>query len=204
MSFIYNQPANNNIFKDNSSICGEKRYFFFVLLTLLTIACYGNVYSNDFVSYDDFTYVADNKFIHDGITLNSIFWAFKSFYASNWHPLTWISHMLDIQIFGLNPSGHHLMNLMLHVCNSLLILFLLEKTTRSFWQSFIVALLFAVHPLHVESVAWVAERKDTLSAFFGLLTMLSYVRYTYQSSLANYLIVLMLFCCGLMAKPMLV
>ena len=144
----------------------------------------------------------------------SLSWAFTSGYASNWHPLTWISHMLDYQLFGLNPGAHHLMNVLLHTANTLLLFILLNNLTGAIWRSAFVAALFAWHPLHVESVAWASERKDVLSAFFWMLTLIAYARYTKsdtrRTAVKNgllspfYWLALIFFACGLMSKPMVV
>ncbi|MHB8895172.1 MAG: tetratricopeptide repeat protein [Candidatus Geothermincolia bacterium] len=131
-------------------------------------------------------------------------WAFRSFYASNWHPLTWLSHMLDIQIFGLKAGGHHLTSILLHVVDAILLLVVFRRMTGALWPSFALATLFAIHPLHVESVAWVAERKDVLSTFFWLLTILAYLSYTARRGARRYILVLVTFAIGLTAKPMLV
>ena len=175
-----------------------------LVLTLTTLAVYYQVHSFGFINLDDPVYVSENPNIQAGITLNAVKWAFTSGYAGNWHPLTWLSHILDWQFFGSNPAGHHLTNLFFHIANTLLLFLVLKKMTESLWQSAFVAALFALHPLHVESVAWVAERKDVLSIFFWLLTMWAYVRYVKNPKLKWYLISLMLFALGLMAKPMLV
>ena len=142
--------------------------------------------------------------IRHGITIESIRWAFTTYYASNWHPLTWMSHMLDVQLFGLNPRWHHLINLFFHIANTLLLFYLFNRMTKAPWKSAFVAALFALHPLHVESVAWVAERKDVLSTFFWMLTMVAYIHYIEHRRLKNYLAVFAFFALGLMAKPMLV
>ncbi|MBM4272580.1 MAG: tetratricopeptide repeat protein, partial [Deltaproteobacteria bacterium] len=131
-------------------------------------------------------------------------WAFTTSHASNWHPLTWLSHMLDVQLFGMRPGWHHLMNLFFHVANTLLLFLILHRMTKAIWQSAFVAALFALHPLHVESVAWIAERKDVLSTTFWILTMGAYVHYVEQPRLSRYLLIMILFILGLMAKPMLV
>ena len=131
----------------------------------------------DFVAFDDQLYVTENSKVQDGLTYKGIAWAFTSFYASNWHPITWLSHMLDCEIYGLNPMGHHWTNLQLHIANTLLLFFILQQMTGALWKSAFVAALFALHPLHVESVAWIAERKDVLSTFFGMLTILAYIGY---------------------------
>ena len=159
---------------------------------------------NGFVSYDDPRYVTDNAHVYNGITRESIIWAFTTSHASNWHPLVWLSHMLDCRLFGLNPLGHHLTSLLFHVANALLLFFVLKKMTGALWPAAFVAAAFALHPLHVESVAWVAERKDVLSTFFWLLTMIAYVRYAQQPLIRRYLLVVLAFCLGLLSKPMLV
>ena len=128
----------------------------------------------DFINYDDDVYVTENSHIQNGITMEGIRWAFTTSYAANWHPLTWISHMLDVQLFGLNPRWHHLTNLFFHIANTLLLFLVFHRMTKALWQSAFVAALFAIHPLHVESVAWIAERKDVLSTFFWMLTMGAY------------------------------
>jgi Flp pilus assembly protein TadD len=173
-------------------------------LTFATTAVFWQVCTYDFVNYDDPLYIYENPNIQAGITLKTIKWAFTTGYANFWHPLTWLSHMLDWQLFGSNPAGHHLVNLIFHIANTLLLFLVLKRMTGALWSSAFVAALFALHPLHVESVAWVVERKDVLSIFFWLLTMWAYIRYVKQSSVANYLLTLLVFALGLMAKPMLV
>ncbi len=139
-----------------------------------------------------------------GLTRESIAWAFTAAHSSNWHPLTWLSHILDVQLYGLNPGQHHLTNVLLHILNTLLLFFLLRRMTRALWPSCFVAALFALHPLHVESVAWVAERKDVLSTFFWILTLHYYVRYVERPGRTAYLTTILLFIMGLMSKPMVV
>src|SRR5882724_4367446 len=124
-----------------------------------------------FINYDDPYYLLRNPHVQNGVNAQSLQWAFTAFYASNWHPLTWISHMIDWQLFGPSPTGHHLVNLLLHLANTLLLFFVLRTMTGADLRSALVAALFAVHPLHVESVAWIAERKDVLSTFFWVLTI---------------------------------
>jgi tetratricopeptide (TPR) repeat protein len=158
----------------------------------------------DFINFDDPAYVSENVHIRSGLTLGSIRWAFTTAYQANWHPLTWMSHMLDIQVFGLNPRWHHLTNLFFHVLNTILLFLIFCRMTNAPWKSAFVAALFAIHPLHVESVAWVAERKDVLSTFFWMLTMGAYVRYVEHPRIGNYLAVPACLVLGLMAKPMLV
>jgi hypothetical protein len=147
------------------------------MLSLITLAAYWPVLHNDFVHFDDTDYVTENIHVLTGLTWENIAWAFSNGYASNWHPLTWLSHMLDIQLFGLNPIGHHLTSLLFHLANTLLLFAVLGRMTGAIRRSAFVAALFAVHPLHVESVAWVAERKDVLSMFFLMLTLWAYARY---------------------------
>ena len=137
-------------------------------LTLATAAVYCQVGSYEFVNYDDPPYVYENSNIQAGITLKAVEWTFTSGYAANWHPLTWISHILDWQLYGSNAGGHHITNLIFHIANTLLLFLVLKRMTRATWLSAFVAALFALHPLHVESVAWVSERKDVLSTFFWL------------------------------------
>jgi tetratricopeptide (TPR) repeat protein len=175
-----------------------------VVLVLATVIAYEQVRHNDFVGYDDYSYVTENPNVTEGITRESILWAFTTPYAYNWHPLTWLSHTLDCQLFGLNAAGHHIVNLFFHIANTLLLFWVLKKMTGAIWQSAFVAAAFALHPLHVESVAWVAERKDVLSGFFWMLTMTAYVRYTEQPGIKRYLLVVSAFCLGLLSKPMLV
>jgi tetratricopeptide (TPR) repeat protein len=175
-----------------------------LLLIVATLGVFWQVRSHDFLNYDDDVYVSENSQVQEGFTRKSVIWAFTSGYASNWHPLTWLSHMLDCQLFGLNPGGHHLTNLMLHLANTLLLFLLLNRMTSALYRSALVAALFALHPLHVESVAWVAERKDVLSTFFWMLTMWTYLLYVEHPRLGRYLLTLVVFTLGLMAKPMLV
>ena len=146
-------------------------------LALVTTALYWPMTHHGFVNFDDDDYITNNPHVQAGLTWAGVIWAFKSGAAANWHPLTWISHMLDCQLYGLNPGGHHSTNLIFHVANTLLLFLLLKQLTGAVWRSAFVAALFAWHPLHVESVAWAAERKDVLSAFFWLLTLMAYARY---------------------------
>src|SRR6266568_2498958 len=175
-----------------------------LLLGGITLATFWPVTRHDFIYYDDPDYVTENPHVQAGLNCKSVAWAFSTGHSGNWHPVTWLSHMLDCQVFGLKPGYHHLMNLFFHTANTLLLFLVLERMTAAFWRSAFVATLFALHPLHVESVAWVAERKDVLSAFFGMLTLWAYVRYVEQPRLGRYLIALLFFALGLMAKPMLV
>ena len=200
-----------------------------VLLALVTIAVYWPATRCDFVNYDDDVYVTENAHVQSGLTWEGMKWACSNPVAANWHPLTVLSHMLDCQVFGLNPWGHHLTNVLLHALNAALVFVLLQQMTGATWRSLLVAALFAVHPLRVESVAWVTERKDVLSGFFGLLALIFYVRYAQRSEIRMsevrsaeaggarthrslitsphpifYLLSLFFFALGLMSKPMLV
>jgi tetratricopeptide (TPR) repeat protein len=175
-----------------------------LLLAVGTVAVFARACGNDFVNYDDFPYVTQNANVRAGLTLKSIWWALTSTELANWHPLTWLSLQLDAQLFGLDPWGFHLTNVLLHAANVCLLFAFLQATTGALWSSAIAAALFAVHPLHVESVAWVAERKDVLSTFFWLLTMLAYARYARQPGPGRFALVMASYGLGLMAKPMLV
>ncbi|MDI6829493.1 MAG: glycosyltransferase family 39 protein, partial [Armatimonadota bacterium] len=183
----------------------EKRIHLFVtsLLIMATFVAYCRVLNHEFINFDDDVYVSSNANIQK-LNLNSLVWAFKATYASNWHPLTWISHMIDYRLFGLKAGGHHFTSLLLHLLNSFLLLYVLNLMAGSFWRSAFVAALFALHPLHVESVAWVAERKDVLSTFFCMLTLWAYIRYVKSPKIKTYIPVITLFSLGLMSKPMLV
>src|ERR1039458_2264038 len=156
-----------------------------VLVAALTVAAYWPVLQCGFVNYDDPLYVTANPHVQAGLTWPNVGWAFTAHHASNWHPVTWLSHMVDCQSFGLNPAGHHLVSLLLHLANTLLLFGLLNRLTRSCWPSALVALWFGVHPTHVESVAWVAERKDVLSTLFFLLTLWAYARYAEESNVSE-------------------
>ena len=176
----------------------------YLLLAGTTLAAFWQLSHCGFINFDDTSYVTENIHIRHGITAEAIRWAFSTGYSSNWHPLTWMSHMLDIQLFGLEPRWHHLTNLLFHIANTLLLFFVFHRMTKAPWKSAFVAALFALHPLHVESVAWVAERKDVLSTFFWMLTMGAYIHYVEHPRLKNYLAVFTFLALGLMAKPMLV
>ena len=175
-----------------------------LFLVVATLGTYGDLINHQFINYDDDVYVTDNPPVQSGLTFSGLSWAFTTMHSGNWHPLTWLSHMLDCQLFGLNPGEHHLTNVVFHVANSLLLFLWFLYFTRSLGCSFLVAVLFALHPMHVQSVAWVAERKDVLSTFFWLLTMWAYVWYAERPRLTRYVLILVCFSLGLMAKPMLV
>jgi len=188
--------------------------FVCLLLGLVTLAVFWPVRGFDFISLDDGNYVSANPQVQRGLTMEGVAWAFKIGYVDNWHPVTWLSHMLDATLFGTGATGPHLVNLLLHVGNSVLLFLLLRSLTGAHWPSAVVAGLFAVHPLHVESVAWISERKDVLSTMFLLLTLWAYVRYARGSNQCSVFSVqcrsgwywgaLGLFALGLMSKPMLV
>jgi tetratricopeptide (TPR) repeat protein len=176
----------------------------YAALTLAAVIAFEPVRHNGFLGYDDPYYVTDNPNIQAGLSLKSLIWAFTNPVGANWHPLTTLSHMLDCQLFGQDPFWHHFTNLLLHIANTLLLFWVLTKMTAAFWPSVFVAAIFAVHPLRVESVAWVAERKDVLSGLFWMLTMAAYLHYVRRPAIGRYLLVLLSLCLGLMAKPMLV
>jgi tetratricopeptide (TPR) repeat protein len=189
-------------------------------LAITTFAVFYQVGSFEFVNFDDPVYIYDNPNVQGGVNLKAIKWAFTTGHAGNWHPLTWLSHTLDWQLFGPNASGHHLVNLIFHIANTLLLFVVLKQMTRTLWPSAFVAALFALHPLHVESVAWAAERKDVMSTFFWLLAMWAYARYcrtavpvpkgqaaakrtpNIKLGATRYLLVVVFFALSLMAKPM--
>lgn len=189
----------------NKPMAKDKKVLMICLfLAAVTLAAFWQVSRCEFIDIDDSDYVVKNSHIQTGMTMEGIRWAFTTGHANFWHPLTWISHMLDVQFFGLNPRGHHLTNLLFHIANTLLLFLVLSRMTKTLWQSAFVAALFALHPLHVESVAWVAERKDVLSTLFWMLTLGAYVFYVERPGLQRYLAVVLFFAMGLMAKPMLV
>jgi len=179
-------------------------------LALAVAAAYWPLWHCGFVDFDDNDYVVKNNAIQHGLNWGAIAWAFTTTYASNWHPLTWISHILDFQFYGLNPAGHHATSLLLHAANSILLFLLLKRMTRRMWPSAMAAALFALHPMHVESVAWISERKDVLSTFFWMLSVWAYVRYAEGGKMENgkwklcYALALAFFAMGLMCKPMVV
>lgn len=182
----------------------SRKFLISSILVGMTLLVYAQVSNFQFINFDDGLYVVNNPNVQAPISLKSIFGAFTSFQAANWHPLTWLSHLLDFQLYGLNAGGHHLTSLFIHLANTILLFLVFEKITGGIWQSALVAALFAIHPLHVESVAQIAERKDVLSAFIWLLTLRAYLYYVKYSGIYRYLLVLLFFALGLMAKPMLV
>ncbi len=176
----------------------------FIFLVSITFAVYWPAVNHEFVKYDDDKYVTDNREVKSGLGRQGVRWAFTSGYASNWHPVTWLSHMADCEFFGLRAGAHHLTSVLFHIANTLLLFVVLKRMTGAMWASAFVAAVFGLHPLHVESVAWVAERKDVLSTFFWMLTIWAYARYAERPKVSRYLLTLALFVLGIMAKPMLV
>jgi protein O-mannosyl-transferase len=178
------------------------KFFICLFLILITIAAFWQVRNNEFINLDDNLYVTDNAYVSKGLTFHSIFWALTSLYRGHWHPITWLSHMFDYDLYGLNSSGHHLTNLIFHITNTLLLFILFHRMTSAPWRSGFLAALFALHPLRVESVAWVAERKDVLSAFFWMLAIWGYLYYVKKPKFNRYLFVILCFLLALMSKPM--
>lgn len=173
-------------------------------LIVITLSIYWQVGNHEFLNYDDTAYITKNPHVMTGLAGANIVWAFTSVDAANWHPITWLSHMADATLYGMHPSGHHLTNVVIHALSAVLLFLLLSRLTGSLWRSAFVAALFALHPLHVESVAWAAERKDVLSAFFWFLTLLLYSKYVKERKQTLYVLALFAFVMGLMSKPMLV
>ncbi len=184
----------------------SKLYVFLIYagLTLATFVAFEPLRNNDFVDYDDYVYVTRNPRITGGITPESIEWAFTRFCSGNWHPLTWLSHMLDCQLFGLSPAGHHFTSLVFHTATALLLFWILNRMTGSIWPSAFAAAVFALHPLQVESVAWVSQLKSVLSGFFWMLTIAAYIRYVEKPRVSRYLLVVLFLVLGLMSKPIVV
>src|SRR5438477_1374515 len=173
-------------------------------IVVLIWIVFGQTLGHDFVNYDDKVYVYGNSLVNAGLSLHGLSRAFVDTYTTNWHPLSIISHMIDCQFYDLKAGGHHFTNVLLHTIAAVLLFFWLRSITGRFWSSAFVTALFAIHPLRVESVAWIAERKDVLSAVFFFLTLGAYVRYARARALGRYLTMSILFACGLMSKPMLV
>src|SRR5437870_13518406 len=173
-------------------------------LAAITFGIYAQVSGHQFIVLDDDSYIKENPIVDRRVTLAGLAWAFATFYQASLHPLTWISHMIDSQLFGLRAGAHLLVNALMHTANTLLVFYFLLRTARARWPSALIAALFALHPLHVESVAWAAERKDTLSTLFGLLSLITYVRYAEAPSSNRYASIAITLALGLLAKPMLV
>jgi len=173
-------------------------------LAALVLISYWPVAGYDFIALDDHLYLVDNPPIQAGMTSKSLWWAITTFHTTNWHPATWISYMIDFRLFGLNPGGYHFVNLMLHLINTILLFCLFSQMTGEIWKGGFIAALFAVHPLNLESVVWIAERKNLLSTLWGILTLMAYVRYTKNPDWKRYGLILVCFISGLMSKPILV
>ncbi|MGZ6209923.1 MAG: tetratricopeptide repeat protein [Syntrophales bacterium] len=182
----------------------KSNYLIVAILAILILSIYWQVGKYPFIAFDDDVYVYENPHVRRGLTLEGIAWSFTTFHGSNWHPLTWISHMTDVELFGMDAGWHHRMSVLFHLLNTVLLYFVMWQMTGGVWRSAFVAALFGVHPLHVESVAWIAERKDLLSTLFWILTMGVYLRYARRPSLGRYLPVAIFFALGLMCKPMVV
>jgi hypothetical protein len=173
-------------------------------LAVVTIAAFSGLLTSAFVNFDDDEYVTANRHVQAGLSRDSIAWAATATEFANWHPLTWMSHMADVQMFGLDAGRHHLTSVLIHAANTVLIFFLLSRMTGALWRPAFAACLFSIHPLHVESVAWIAERKDVLSTLFWLLTIFAWFRFLESRTVARYALAALMFGLGLMAKPMLV
>ncbi len=187
------------------SASGESRILISCLLLIVaTLAFYNPIVHNQFTGFDDWSYILKNVHVQNGLTWDTVKWSFTTFHEGNWHPLTWLSHALDCQIFHLNPVGHHYTNVLFHAINAVLLFLLLRRATGAVWPSLVVAALFAVHPINVESVAWASERKNVLSMFFFLLALGAYDRYVRTGRRRVYLWLMALFAFGLMAKPQIV
>src|SRR6202162_2488613 len=175
-----------------------------LFLVAAVLACYNPVTHNGFLNYDDDRYITDNPHVRAGLTWPTVEWAFSTSERGNWHPLTWLSHALDCRLFGLNPAGHHCVNALLHAINAVLLFLLLQSATGFRWRSLMVAALFALHPINVESVAWASERKNVLSMLFFLLALYAYVWYGRRPALLRYAVVFFLFALALLSKPQVV
>jgi len=175
-----------------------------LILAVAATAVYARTFHFGFVAYDDDQYVYENQIVRSGLSVANVVWAITAFHYANWHPLTWISYLLDAQIFGINAGPFHAVNVLLHAASTALLFLAFFRMTRRLWPSAVVAAVFALHPLHVESVAWISERKDVLSTFLAMMTLLAYLRYTGRTNLMRYLVVCVVFALSLMAKPMMV
>src|SRR6266481_3270222 len=178
----------------------KRRLIFCLLLVLATLALYNSVTHAPFLNYDDAVYVTDNPQVRSGLSWNTFLWAFRTPDALDWHPITWLSYELDCQMFGLDPAGYHTVNVLFHAANAVLLFLILESATGLVWRSLMVAALFALHPINVESVAWIAERKTVLSMFFFLLALAAYGWYARRPGIGRYLAVTIVYVFGLMSK----
>jgi len=184
-----------------------KKNLIYLIILLLIVSClasFGRMAGNDFINFDDDIFITENIHVQSGFNKEDIRWAFTTVHHSYWHPLTWLSHMLDWSLFGNNATGHHLVSLFLHIGSAILLFLFLYKTTNHLWPSAFAAAFFALHPLRVESVAWAAERKDVLSMFFAMATLYAYAFYAENRKISQYLLCLFLFALALMSKPMMV
>ena len=182
----------------------RQRLTIYIILAAVTAAVYWQVHDFAFINFDDVIYITENPMIQSGISMNGLYWAFGSKYFGLWNPLVWLSLMADYQLYGLNAGGYHITNLILHILSTLLLFWLFNRMTGAVWKSAFVAAFFALHPLHVESVAWVSERKDVLSAFFWMLTLCLYVYYTEKPVIQRYLLIVFSFVLALLSKPMVI
>jgi tetratricopeptide (TPR) repeat protein len=193
---------NNIFFQKHKNRLAKTGVSLFLVAAILAV--YGQTGTHQFINFDDQQYLYDNQQIHSGLTVRNMQWAFTTVITGNWHPLTWLSHMLDFELFGMATGGHHLVSVAMHAANAILLFLLLNRLTGTLWRSAVVAALFALHPLHVESVAWASERKDVLSTLLWMVTLYLYAGYTQKSGPSRYLLMLITYALGLMAKPMLV
>ncbi len=182
----------------------SSRLLFIAIIVVTSILAYRGVLEHDFINYDDPLYVTQNPAVRDGVSVRGFHWALSSTVSKHWHPVTWLSHMLDVDLFNLDPRGHHASSLLIHTLNAVLVLLLVQRWMPHGWQSLLAALLFSIHPLRVESVAWVADRKDLLATFFFILSLLAYSRYAQRPNGRRYFLVLLLYVLGLMSKALLV
>ena len=195
----------DEIVKDMTIMIGKYRGIVVnLVLALVVLTLYWPVTGYDFIALDDNLYVLENQYVQRGITGKNLLWAMTTFDAANWHPLTWLSLIIDYELYGLNAAGYHITNLFLHIINTIILFLVLRRMTGEIWKCLVVAMLFAVHPLNIESVAWIAERKNLLSTLFWILTIMAYIRYAERPGWKRYGQVLLCFILGLMAKPMLV
>ncbi len=189
---------------ETAASTGKQRLAAVLLIVVLTVAVYGQMAGHGFVTLDDSLYVTQNPHVRSGLTPGGVKWAFTTFHAEFWHPMVWLSLMADTSLYGFVPGGYLFTNLLLHILNAIFVFYFFELATSRVWESFIVAALFALHPLHVEPVAWISERKELLGAFFWFLSMLAYYSYSQKPGFWRYLLVLLLFALGIMSKPMVV
>lgn len=196
------RPEKQNIQRDDRN--WQKTAMIAIALAVLAFLPYAQTIGHDFIDFDDTVFVTDNPDVKAGLSWEGIQWAITTFHAGNWLPLTWMSHMLDVSLFGMEPGRHHLVNVLIHACSTALLFLALFRMSGAVWPSAFAAALFGVHPLHVESVAWVAERKDVLSGLFFMLVLLSYERYVRRGGAGRYLLVVLCVALGLLSKSMLV